>query len=171
MPLWVTRFWRVAFLRQRKNAECINRGLRSPRALPWAMGNIWAYSPPQSFTGRLCKLVHIHAPLAAARHSPTKRVCRSLRSPCTHCLFLNMVDRIINQIFNKYGITKIQPFRTEPHCGGVPPWSYDPKRDCKEVWRIGEHLKRLGEPLQPDSGETRNFAARIEAISDYARNE
>ena len=42
---------------QRKNAECINRGLRFPRALPWAMGNIWAYSPPQSFTGRLCKLV------------------------------------------------------------------------------------------------------------------
>ena len=28
-----------------------------PRALPWAMGNIWAYSPPQSFTGRLSKLV------------------------------------------------------------------------------------------------------------------
>ena len=44
---------------QRKNAECINRGLRSPRALPWAMGNIWAYSPPQSFTGPLCKLVRL----------------------------------------------------------------------------------------------------------------
>ena len=39
----------MAFLRKRKNAECINRGLRFPRALPWAMGNIWAYSPPQSF--------------------------------------------------------------------------------------------------------------------------
>ena len=59
-------------MRRRKNAECINRGLRSPRALPWAMGNIWAYSPPQSFTGRLCKLVHIHAPSAAAQHSPSK---------------------------------------------------------------------------------------------------
>ena len=57
---------------QRKNAECINRGLRFPRALPWAMGNIWAYSPPQSFTGHLYKLVHIHAPSAAARHSPSK---------------------------------------------------------------------------------------------------
>ena len=32
----------------RKNAECINRGVRFPRALPGAVGNIWAYSPPQS---------------------------------------------------------------------------------------------------------------------------
>ena len=54
----VTRLSRVAFLRRwHKNAKCINRGVRFPRALPWAMGNIWAYSPPQSFTGRLCKLV------------------------------------------------------------------------------------------------------------------
>mgnify|MGYP003559356412 CR=1 FL=1 len=50
---------------QRKNAECINRGLRFPRALPWAMGNIWAYSPPQSFTGRLCKLVRFQQTFAA----------------------------------------------------------------------------------------------------------
>ena len=61
---------------QRKNAECINRGLRFPRALPWAMVNIWAYSPPHSFTGRLCKLVHIHVPFLGifgyARHSPNK---------------------------------------------------------------------------------------------------
>ena len=74
-PVWrlrVTRSKRVAFLRRRKNAECINRGLRFPRALPWAMGNIWAFSPPQSFTGRLCKLVHLHASLAAARHNPSK---------------------------------------------------------------------------------------------------
>ena len=50
---------------QRKNAECINRGLRFPRALPWAMGNIWAYSQPQSFTGRLCKLVRFQQTFAA----------------------------------------------------------------------------------------------------------
>lgn len=29
-------------------------------------------------------IVHIHAPLAAARYSPNKQVCRSLRSPCTN---------------------------------------------------------------------------------------
>ena len=29
-------------------------------------------------------IVHIHAPLAAARHSPNKQVCRSLRLPCTN---------------------------------------------------------------------------------------
>ena len=40
---------------QRKNAECINRGLRFPRVLPWAMGNIWAYSPPQPFTRRFAQ--------------------------------------------------------------------------------------------------------------------
>ena len=44
----VTRFRRVAFLRRRhKNAECNVRCIRFPRALPWAMGGIWAYSPPQ----------------------------------------------------------------------------------------------------------------------------
>ena len=52
-------------MRRRKNAECINRGLRFPRALPWAMGNIWAYSQPQSFTGRLCKLVRFQQTFAA----------------------------------------------------------------------------------------------------------
>ena len=37
--LFVMRFLRVAFLRRRlKNAECINRGVRFPRALPW----LWA---------------------------------------------------------------------------------------------------------------------------------
>ena len=35
-----------------------------PRALPWAMGNIWAYSPPQSFTGLLCKLVRLQQTFA-----------------------------------------------------------------------------------------------------------
>ena len=33
---------------QRKNAECINRGVRFPRALPWAMGSNWAFSPPRA---------------------------------------------------------------------------------------------------------------------------
>ena len=32
-----------------KNAKCIYRGNRLPGALPRAVGNIWAYSPPQSF--------------------------------------------------------------------------------------------------------------------------
>ena len=32
-----------------KNAKCIKRGVRFPGALPRAKGNIWAYSPPQSF--------------------------------------------------------------------------------------------------------------------------
>ena len=45
----VTRFRRVAFLSQLKNAKCIKRGVRFPGALPRAKGNIWAYSPPQSF--------------------------------------------------------------------------------------------------------------------------
>ena len=49
---------------------------RSPRALPWAMGNIWAYSPPQSFTGRLCKLVRFQQRFldifGCARHNPGK---------------------------------------------------------------------------------------------------
>ena len=29
-------------------------------------------------------IVHKHAPLAAARHSPNKQVSKSLRSPCTN---------------------------------------------------------------------------------------
>ena len=45
--LGITRFWRVAFLRQRKNAECFVYCISLPRALPWAMGNNWAYSLPQ----------------------------------------------------------------------------------------------------------------------------
>ena len=50
VALRVTRSRRVAFLRnRRKNAECIDRGVRFLRALPGAMGNNWAYSPPQSF--------------------------------------------------------------------------------------------------------------------------
>ena len=33
--VWVTRFWRVAFLRRwHKNAECINRGVRYPGRCP-----------------------------------------------------------------------------------------------------------------------------------------
>ena len=63
---------------QRKNAECINRGLRFPRALPWAMGNIWAYSPPQLvylFT-RLLKIVRFQQRFldifGCARHNPGK---------------------------------------------------------------------------------------------------
>ena len=43
LPAGITRSRRVAFLRQRKNAKCINRGIRPPRALPWAMGNNWAF--------------------------------------------------------------------------------------------------------------------------------
>ena len=31
----------------RKNAECFNRCVRPPRALPWAGRNNWAFSPPQ----------------------------------------------------------------------------------------------------------------------------
>ena len=30
-----------------KNAECFVYCNSVPRALPWAMGNIWAFSPPQ----------------------------------------------------------------------------------------------------------------------------
>ena len=52
----------MAFLRRRKNAECINRDLRSPRALPWAMGNIWAYSPPQPFTRRFAQIIVFNRP-------------------------------------------------------------------------------------------------------------
>ena len=68
---------------QRKNAECINRGLRFPRALPWAMGNIWAYSPPQSFTGRLCKLVALIAepqPILC-KGKENKAMCRVFTLP------------------------------------------------------------------------------------------
>ena len=36
----------------------------------------------------LNEIVHINAPLAAARHSPIKQVCRSLLSPCTNVRFL-----------------------------------------------------------------------------------
>ncbi|MFW5547004.1 MAG: hypothetical protein ACOCNO_08235, partial [Bacteroidales bacterium] len=43
LPAGITRSRRVAFLRQRKNAKCINRGIRPPRALPWAMSNNWAF--------------------------------------------------------------------------------------------------------------------------------
>ena len=49
LPAGITRSRRVAFLRQRKNAKCINRGIRPPRALPWAMSNNWAFSPPHIF--------------------------------------------------------------------------------------------------------------------------
>ena len=56
VALRVTRSGRVAFLRhRRKNAECIDRGVRFPRALPGAMGNIWA----------------LHN-VGCARHSPNK---------------------------------------------------------------------------------------------------
>ena len=42
--LRVTRLWRVAFLRRwRKNSECMNRGVRFPRALPGAKRNNWAF--------------------------------------------------------------------------------------------------------------------------------
>ena len=68
----------MAFLRRRKNAECINRGLRSPRALPWAECSNWAYSPPQSFTGRLCKLVRFYVTFVPGRHLTHNF------SPCTN---------------------------------------------------------------------------------------
>ena len=36
------------------------------------------------FSKRKSLIVHIHAPLATARHSPNKQVCSSLRLPCTN---------------------------------------------------------------------------------------
>ena len=44
-----------------------------------------SFSPPLVVVSKSKSfIVHIHAPLAAARHSPNKLVCRSLRSPCTN---------------------------------------------------------------------------------------
>ena len=44
-----------------------------------------SFSPPLVVVSkRKSFIVHIHAPLAAARHRPNNLVCRSLRSPCTN---------------------------------------------------------------------------------------
>ena len=52
-----------------------------PRALPWAMGNIWAYSPPQSFTGRLCNwFIYMHLFLTFSTALSIARTSSALHS-------------------------------------------------------------------------------------------
>ena len=106
VALRVTRSRRVAFLRiRRKNAECINRGVRSPGRCPglWATLGLCImsaalgiartssalrslarhFSPPQSFTGRLCKLVALIAepqPILC-KGKENKAMCRVFTLP------------------------------------------------------------------------------------------
>lgn len=61
-------------------------GIRAVRAVFSKYSSECAsFSPPLvAVSKRKSLIVHIHAHLAAARHSPNKQVCRSLRLPCTN---------------------------------------------------------------------------------------